>query len=186
MSMSNAADGSPGIAAPASAAEPLVRRDWAAYADVYRIHHDAILRVAWLVSGDAHQAEEATAEAFARVWPHWQRGKVTDERAYLRGAVVNELRSRGRRRVLEARDLERRHGAAQAAIEDQEQVADRHRLLAALAEVPARQRAVLVLRFYEDLSEAATAEALGMRIGTVKSQTSRGLARLRSILEGPT
>jgi RNA polymerase sigma-70 factor (sigma-E family) len=186
MSMSNAADGSSRITAPAGAAEPLVRRDWAAYADVYRTHHDAILRIAWLVSGDAHHAEEATAEAFARVWPHWQRGKVTDERAYLRRAVTNELRSRGRRRLLEARDLERRHGASQVAVEDQEHVADRHRLLDALAQVPARQRAVLVLRFYEDLSEADTADALGMRVGTVKSQTSRGLARLRSLLEGPT
>jgi RNA polymerase sigma factor (sigma-70 family) len=188
MSMSDAADLprrslEPTVAGAAEAAAPAVRRDWASYADVYREHHDAVLRVAWLISGDAHQAEEATAEAFARVWPHWQRGRVTDERAYLRRAAVNELRTRGRRRTAEAQLVGRRTWGVGFVGNAHDDAAQRHDLLAALARIPARQRAVLVLRFYEDLTEAATAEALGMRLGTVMSQAARGLARLRSILE---
>lgn len=152
------------------------------YADVFRSHHDAMLRLAYLLCGDPHRAEEAVAEAFAKVWPHWKRGRVTDERSYLRRAVVNELRSRARRRVVEDRESDRRKATGRGDLTGQEQALERHGLLVALAELPVRQRAVIVLRFYEDLTEATTAEALGMRVGTVKSQTSRGLARLREIL----
>lgn len=59
-------------------------------------------------------------------------------------------------------------------------------LLAALAQLPPRQRAAVVLRYFDDLSEADTAAALGCRVGTVKSQTARGLARLRELLDGDT
>lgn len=163
------------VAAPTAA-------DREGYAAVFRDHHDAALRLAYLLSGDAHRAEEAVAEAFAKVWPHWRRGAVQDERAYLRRAVVNEVRSRGRRRSVEAREAERRKVTGDGGQTAQDQAVDRHGLLVALAQLPSRQRAVIVLRFYEDLTEAATAEALGMRVGTVKSQTFRGLARLRQIL----
>jgi RNA polymerase sigma factor (sigma-70 family) len=64
----------------------------------------------------------------------------------------------------------------------EKEVADRDEVVRALGELPDRMRAVLVLRFFDDLSEAATAEALGCGVGTVKSQTSRGLARLRELL----
>ena len=158
-----------------------VERDRAAYAAVFREHRDAVLRVALLLSGDRHRAEEATAEAFARVWPQWRRGHVLEERAYLCRAVVNELRSRGRRRQLEAAVASRRSAAgATRSVEDD--TVERSVVLAALARLPERQRAAVVLRYYEDLSEAQTAEALGMRLGTVKSQTARGLARLRELL----
>lgn len=149
---------------------------------MFRTHHAAALRLAYLLCGDAHRSEEAVAEAFARVWPQWKRGHVSDERAYLRRAVVNELRSRGRRKALEEREADRRTAAGRGEQTAHDRAIDRHGLLAALSELPSRQRAVIVLRFYEDLTEAATAAALGMRIGTVKSQTSRGLARLRLIL----
>lgn len=157
-------------------------RDREGYADVFRAHHDGALRLAYLLCGDPHRAEEAVAEAFAKVWPHWKRGRVADERAYLRRAVVNELRSRARRRAIEDRETDRRKATGRGDSFGQEQALDRHGLLLALAELPGRQRAVIVLRFYEDLTEAATAETLGMRLGTVKSQTSRGLTRLREIL----
>jgi RNA polymerase sigma-70 factor (sigma-E family) len=166
--------------APEIAATTATTRE--GYAEVFRVHHDAALRLAYLLCGDPHRAEEAVAEAFAKVWPHWQRGRVADERAYLRRAVVNELRSRARRRAVEHREADRRKATGRGDPTGQEQALERHGLLLALAELPARQRAVVVLRFYEDLSEAAIAEVLGMRPGTVKSQTSRGLARLRQIL----
>jgi RNA polymerase sigma-70 factor (sigma-E family) len=168
----------------ASRSRPAVgaaERDRAAYAAVFREHRDAVLRVALLLCGDRHRAEEATAEAFAKVWPHWRRGHVLEERAYLCRAVVNELRSRGRRRQLEAAVANRRAvvGAVRSVEDD---TVERSVVLAALARLPERQRAAVVLRYYEDLSEAQTAEALGMRLGTVKSQTARGLARLRELL----
>jgi RNA polymerase sigma-70 factor (sigma-E family) len=152
------------------------------YTLVFRDLHEPLLRLGFLLCGDRHRAEEAVAEAFARSWPHWQHGRVTDEGAYLRRALVNELRSRARRRAVEDRDLARRRGELVIAAPAVDSIAERDRLLAALADLPARQRAVVVLRFYEDLSEADTAALLGMRKGTVKSQTNRGLERLRQIL----
>lgn len=158
------------------------RRDRDAFGLVFRAQHDAALRLAFLLCGDRDRSEEAVAEAFAKMWPHWERGSVRDDRAYLRRAVVNELRSRARRRVLEDREAERRTALGRGDRLAEDASAERQALLAALGGLPARQRAVIVLRFYEDLTEAATADALGMRIGTVKSQTSRALERLRKVL----
>jgi RNA polymerase sigma-70 factor (sigma-E family) len=152
------------------------------YSLVFRELHEPLLRLGYLLCGDRHRAEEAVAEAFARTWPHWQRGRVSDEGAYLRRALVNELRSRARRRAVEDRDLARRRGELVIAAPEVDSVSERDHLLTALADLPSRQRAVVVLRFYEDLSEADTAALLGMRKGTVKSQTNRGLERLRQIL----
>jgi RNA polymerase sigma factor (sigma-70 family) len=84
--------------------------------------------------------------------------------------------------VVEDREADRRKPTGRGDRTGQDQAVERHDVLGALALLPARQRAVIVLRFYEDLTEVATAEALGMRLGTVKSQTSRGLLRLREIL----
>jgi RNA polymerase sigma-70 factor (sigma-E family) len=155
-----------------------------AYAEVFAHHQPYVLRLAYLLCGDPHRAEDLAAEAFARVYPHWRRGAVLDERAYLRRAVVNEARSKGRRSVLERREVERRTARGRGDRAADDQVVDRDLLEQALRRLPARQRAVIVLRFYEDLTEAATAEVLGMRIGTVKSQTSRAMERLRQILGG--
>ena len=174
------------VAGPPATPVPLPRRrvnTREGYALVFRDLHDSLLRLGYLLCGDRHRAEEAVAEAFARTWPHWREGRVTDEGAYLRRALVNELHSRARRRAVEDRDLLRRRSAAAVAVVP-DPLPERDRLLAALAQLPARQRAVVVLRFYEDLSAADTAAALGMRMGTVKSQTSRGLERLRTILDG--
>ena len=151
------------------------------YEEVFVDQRESLLRLGFLLCGDAHHAEEAVAEAFAKVWPHWRRGRVNDERAYLRRALVNELTSRGRRRTLEGRVATRDQRPAPSGVVAEE-IAERHRVLSALQRLPERQRAAVVLRFYADLSEADAAEALGMRVGTVKSQTSRGLARLRELL----
>ena len=159
------------------------RADRAGYDAVFIEQREGLLRLGFLLCGDAHHAEDAVAEAFAKVWPHWRRGHVRDERAYLRRALVNELTSRGRRRTLGQREAGRHVDNPQRAT-GPEEIVERYRLWAALEQLPSRQRAAVVLRFYADLSEADAADALGMRVGTVKSQTSRGLARLRDILEG--
>jgi RNA polymerase sigma-70 factor (sigma-E family) len=155
----------------------------ARYGEVFEQHHGRLVRLGYLLAGDPDRAEEAVAEAFAKVWPHWQRGRVTDERAYLTRALVNEVSSSGRRLVRAERFRRvNRASAAEARGHDQS-VADRSALVAALARLPHGQRAAVVLRFYDDLTEAATAEVLGLRVGTVKSQTSRALARLRVLLQ---
>lgn len=153
------------------------------FAAVYVQHRSSALRLAYLLCGNADRAEEAVAEAFCQVYPRWLAGKVADPGAYLRRAVVNELRSRGRRRLLELRE-ERRRSLDRSTIEDVAQHAvERDRVRFALAALPIRQRAAVVLRFYQDLPEAQVAAALGISVGTVKSSVSRGLARLRAALQ---
>lgn len=153
------------------------------YGAVYRAHLEPLLRFAWLLCGDRHQAEDVVAEAFARAFPQWRRGKVAEPYAYLRQAVINEVTSRRRRRVLEAREERRRSGGGRVAQGFDELVAERDVVVQALRRLPLRQRAVLVLRFYDDLPERDVADLLGLSVGTVKSHTARGLERLRAELE---
>jgi RNA polymerase sigma-70 factor (sigma-E family) len=142
-----------------------------------------LFRVAVCVCGDRHLAEEAVAEAIARSWPALRRGAVDDPAAYLRRAVLNVLQGRFRRAALERRARERRqheeheHDQADA-------LAERDAVFRALAHLPERQRTVIVLRYYEGLSEGETANAMGVPVGTVKSMNARAAARLRVLLEG--
>ena len=122
------------------------------------------------------------AEAFAKVLPQWRRGRVYEPYAYLRRAVVNVATTRGRRRVLETREERRRSGSGRGAGRLDEVVAERD-VVQALRCLPVRQRAVLVLRYYDDLPEREVADLLGLSVGTVKSHTARGLERLRVELE---
>jgi RNA polymerase sigma-70 factor (sigma-E family) len=167
----------------AAAASPLAALgDRAGYDRVFLEHWHDLLGLAWVLCGDRDRAEEAAAEAFASVYPHWRQGRVRDERAYLRRAVVNDLRGRARRRATADRH-DARLAPPDAVADQADATLARGELVAALLRLPARQRAVIAVRFYLDLSEADTAALLGMRPGTVKSQTSRGLQRLRQLLE---
>jgi RNA polymerase sigma-70 factor (sigma-E family) len=140
----------------------------------------ALLRTAFLLTGDRGAAEDLLQDAFERVYVAWPR--VTEPFAYTRTALVrgsvNRWRSRSRRpeQPLDGHDLALPDGA--------EERAEQARVLAALARLPARQRATVVLRFWDDLTEAATADVLSCSVGTVKSQTARALARLRTELGG--
>lgn len=140
------------------------------------------VRLAYLLCGDAGAAEELAADAFAKMYAAWQRADLVNPEAYLRRSLVNAARSRGRRRALERRELMRRTVRAYEALLA-DQAADRQLLVVALSRLPLHQRAPIVLRFFEDLSERDTAAVLGKDIGTVKSSVSRGLKRLREILE---
>jgi RNA polymerase sigma-70 factor (sigma-E family) len=148
---------------------------------VFTEHRTRVFRLAVLMTGNVHVAEEVTAEVFARVLPKWRAGSVTDVLSYLRRAVVNETRSRHRRREHEARAMARWGGPA--VVVDTDRVALAEPLLAALRQLPARQRAVVVLRYHDDLSEADVADILGLAPGSVKSHASRGLAQLRTLLD---
>jgi RNA polymerase sigma-70 factor (sigma-E family) len=138
----------------------------------------ALLRTAWLLTGDWHAAEDLVQTALMRCYPHWGRIAQDNPDAYVRRTITNAHLSLRRRRWHGERptaDLPDRAGS------DEYDVANSRRaIVAALGQLPARQRAAVVLRFYEDLSEAETAAALGCSIGTVKSQTSRALAALRA------
>lgn len=166
----------------AEAREPVEAGDEAdAFALVFRdLRHDAV-RLAWLLCGDADRAEDAVSEAIARVYIHWREGKVSDLRPYLRRAVVNQIRNVGRRRGLELREAGRRSGDTRGPRLHDDDVAERDEVRRLLSQLTSRQRQVIVLRFYADLDTHRTADILGCPVGTVKSFTSRGLARLRAL-----
>lgn len=170
------------VAAARSASTP--ERDRAGYAAVFTAHRAAVIGLAYVLTGDRHVAEDVAAEAFARVWPHWRSGKVEDELTYLRRAVVNEVRSRWRRRAVERREEERRRAVGEVVVGSAaDRGAEHDVVVRAMALLRPVDRAVVALRFLEDLSEADTAALLGLRVGTVKSRTSRALARLRAAME---
>ena len=140
-----------------------------------------LLRTAYLLSGDWHQAEDVVSTAIVKMYGAWARVRRADNpEAYARQVVVRtwlDERRRPWRREHPTAELPDTgsHGHG----DDVAQRADLRRLL---AELPARQRAVLVLRFYEDLSVERTAEILGCSQGAVKTLTSRSLDRIRALL----
>ncbi len=160
----------------------LVQSPPADFGTFYRQHLGDALRLAYLLCGDERRAEEAVADVFVRIYPRWIRGDVDKFRGYLRRALVNELRNHHRHRLVERRE-EARRTVTPGGQGTEEQFADRERLLVALAALGPRQRAAIVLRYYADMSERETAAVLGMSVGSVKSSVSRGLARLRELLE---
>ncbi|MCB0980570.1 MAG: SigE family RNA polymerase sigma factor [Ilumatobacter sp.] len=142
----------------------------------------ALQRVARLLVGGGDVADDLVAEAIARTLPRWRAGTVADPVAYLRRVVVNLARRRWRRRRL---GIDRDRAALDwlpAGGDAEAGVIERERVLRALAALPARRRAVVVLRFYEDLGEAEIAAALGVSVGTVKSTLARALGQLRGTL----
>jgi RNA polymerase sigma-70 factor (sigma-E family) len=145
-------------------------------------HREGLGRLAYVLCGDAVVAEDVVAEAYARVWPRWRRGRVEDLSSYLRRAVVNEVYQRHRRRSLERREAAR-PADRRTDLGFEAQVGERDVLWPALARLSPRQRVVVVLRVVEDLSEEQTATLLGVPVGTVKSRLSRALVELRTTLE---
>ena len=143
----------------------------------------AMVRLAYALTGDAGHAEDIAQAAFARAYASWGRVKrAGDPDAYVRRIVINANRSRFRRRRVTEElhaDLPERLAGQQPGPQD-EPGTDHGPLLAALARLGPRQRAVVVLRYWLDLSEAETAAALNCSVGTVKSQASRALATLRA------
>jgi RNA polymerase sigma-70 factor (sigma-E family) len=140
----------------------------------------ALLRVAFLLTSDRGEAEDLLQTALLKTARHW--GRLSDHEAaypYVRRVLVTTHTSwRRRRRVHEVLlDHLPEHSTGEPTS------IDAGRALQALERLPPRMRAVVVLRCYEGLTEAETAEALGCSLGSVKSQASRGLARLRELLD---
>jgi RNA polymerase sigma factor (sigma-70 family) len=168
-------------AAPAPSAAELHSSSPAGFDSLFDTYFDRAVRLAWLLApGEPSAAEDVAADAIARVWPKWAKGRVDDFWPYLRVAIVNEVRGRGRRFAAgQRRATARAHGD----VGDFEVTVVNRALLAdALRALPVRQRTAVVLRYYEDLSEAESARAMGCSLGTVKSTTARGLLALRAQL----
>jgi RNA polymerase sigma-70 factor (sigma-E family) len=135
----------------------------------------ALLRAAWLLTGDWHLAEDLVQTSLAKTYLAWQRMDSPD--AYVRRVMVTTYVTWWRRRW---------HGEQptadlpETAMPPGADYGVRQQVYAVLRELPRRQRAVVVLRYFEDLTETETAAALGCSVGTVKSQNARAMARLRA------
>jgi RNA polymerase sigma-70 factor (sigma-E family) len=151
---------------------------------LYTAHYRSLVRLAAFLLRDPGQAEEIVQDAFVAMHGSWRRLRDPDKaEAYLRQAVVNRSRSGLRRRKVEAKHAPKPGPDAPSAEYGALGELDRSAVIDALRVLPRRQREVLVLRYYGDLTEAQIADTLGISNGAVKSHASRGMSALRSTLE---
>jgi RNA polymerase sigma-70 factor (sigma-E family) len=165
--------------------EPRERAGDGRLGELYLRYADDAVRLAYLLTADRALAEDLVQDAFVRL--AGRLAHLRDEgafEAYLRRTVVNLARSHWRHLGVERAFQERAARVPRATPSPHSDPDDRDALWHALGGLPPRQRAALVLRFYEDLSERQIAEILRCRPGTVKSLVSRGLARLRTQIGG--
>lgn len=159
-------------------------REPAGFRDFVSARQASLLSAAYVLTGSRPAAEDLVQTALVRVWPHWERVAAGgNAEPYVRKAMLNTYLSWNRR--LRFRETELDEGILGDLIEDTRsgraltQVVDKTEVAALLRRLPRRQRAVVVLRYYADLTEPEIAEMLGCSVGTVKSQHSRALATLR-------
>ena len=145
-----------------------------------RARQRRFVRFAYLLTGDPHSAEDLVQSAFAKVYRKWDSIHGSPD-AYVRQTIINEHNSWWRRTW--------RHkevtGSDLITYADPPAPADRYTdndLHTHIRNLPTQQRAAIILRYYEDLTEAQTADAMGCAVGTVKSQVSAGLSKLRERL----
>jgi len=177
---------SPG-ASRGTAVSPADSTTWdadTAVEELYATHYRRLVRLSVLLVRDVETAEEVVQDSFVAMHGRWRRLRQPDQAlAYLRQTVVNRSRS-----VLRHRGVQAAYSPPVAADRpgtDEDALAAERRthVLDALRELPERQREVLALRYYLDLSEAEIAEALGISRGAVKSHASRGVSALRAVME---
>jgi RNA polymerase sigma-70 factor (sigma-E family) len=154
---------------------PDPRRD--SFEEYVAARREALLRTAYLLTGHHHDAEDLVQVALIKVVPKWSRIADNPE-PYVRKVLVRENISRWRRRRWRERHFARLPDIAVSGPSEH-----RVALNDALAKLAPRQRAVIVLRYYDDLTEHQAAQMLGVSVGTVKSQARDGLARLRGLLD---
>jgi RNA polymerase sigma-70 factor (sigma-E family) len=180
------------VASAPALAPPVIDRDLA-LRTVYERDYRRLVDMARLLLDRERDAEEVVQDAFVRVWASWPRVRDKEHPAgYVRMTVVNLARSGLRRRVLERVSRSRTFVALEPnasqslSAEQLSEDLERDRgVQAAVHQLPRRQREAVVLRYFEDLSTAETAAAMGCSPGAVKAYLSRGLATLRGSLEEP-
>ena len=146
----------------------------ATFDDVYRERYEPLVRLAFLLTAGNPAAEELVQDAFERAHQRWDR--IDEPAAYLRVAVVNACTSWRRRAQLERETAPRLY--VTHAVDS-----EAYELRDVIAALPPRQRAALVLRYYEDLSDAEIAHVLGCRVPAVKSLLHRALNAMRKVIE---
>lgn len=165
-----------------------------AITELYAAHWHRLVRLAWLLLHDQLAAEDAVQDAYVATHRNWASIRETGRAVgYLHTAVVNACRSMQRHNVVVDRQRARDAGAAdlpgRGSLDSAEtqvlHAAERSEMITALRSLPPRQREVLVLRYYADLSEAQIAEALGIAPGSVKAHAHRGLSSLRLAMTPP-
>ena len=155
-----------------------------AVTQLYVAHYGSLVRMAALLVRHSGEAEEIVQDAFVAMHDRWRRLRDPDKAlAYIRQSVVNGARSSQRRHAVADRHEPSRPGDVPSAEYHAMSAATRAAVMDALHGLPTRQREVLVLRYYSDLSEAEIAGALGISRGAVKSHASRGVRALRTKLE---
>jgi len=163
------------------------RAEWSAdraVVELYSQHYRSLVRLAALLVRDTQTAEEVVQDSFVAMHEGWQRLRDTEKAlAYLRQAVVNRSRSVLRHRTVVDKNLQKAPPDMPSAEHGALVLLERSAVVAALRDLPDRQREAIVLRYYADLSEAEIATAMGISRGAVKSHTSRGMAALRAALE---
>ena len=151
--------------------------DEAGFEEFVRARRPALLRTAYLLTGSSADAEDLVQAALVRCVPRWRRIADRPE-PYVRQVLARESVSRWRQRRWREQHVAEVPETAAPGPDTEGRVALRQALLA----LAPRQRAVIVLRYYEDLTELQTAEAMDCAVGTVKSQVSAGLAKLRGVV----
>jgi RNA polymerase sigma-70 factor (sigma-E family) len=171
----------------ATPAERTDRTEWSAdlaVIELYSMHYTSLVRLAAMLVRDTPTAEEVVQDAFVAMHDGWDRLRDAEKAlAYMRQAVVNRSRSVLRHRLVVERNQQQPPPDMPSAEHGALTLLERSAVVAALRDLPERQREAIVLRYYADLSEAEIAAAMKISRGAVKSHTSRGMAALRAALE---
>jgi len=155
------------------------------YSSFYAATWPRLLRTTYAITGDRQRAEDALQTGFAHAYASWDRVRRADDPiAYVRRIAINAALGQ-QRRAFRRREVTTESLADRAVASAVDGITDRDEMWTAVRALPPRQRAVLVLRYYEDLSEQQIADTLRCRPGTVKSQASAALANLRTALQQP-
>lgn len=150
------------------------------FSDFMRTAEPLLGRMAWLLCGDLHLAEELVQQVLVRTYVAWPRARAVDPLAYARRALMNQRIDNWRRRRREV--LVEAPEPTSTVASHAQQHAERDALVRALLQLSPRRRRVVVLRYLMDLSEREVADDLSISVGTVKSTASRGIAQLRALL----
>ena len=153
--------------------------------DLYAAHAPGAFRLALLLTGDRSLAEDLVQDAFVRITGRFRHLRSREAFAsYLNRTVVNLSRDRARRSQIERRELERERRAASEVTVETPDLASRHEVMSSLLTLPYRQRAAVVLRYYQDLSEQQVADALDISLSAARSLIARGIETLRKDMRG--
>jgi RNA polymerase sigma-70 factor (sigma-E family) len=154
------------------------------FTEFVRAHSDSLFRTAYLMTGDYQRAEDVLQSALVRIYQRWPRiDAMASPLAYARKVVLSQASSWWRRRS--SRESPMQAGTDRPIDDRADSVAEHDRVWRAVLSLPPRQRAVTVLRYYEDLSEAQIAATLGIAPGTVKSNSHAAMRRLAHLLGEP-